>query len=244
MNITFWEFLRMWRFRCPGILAAVALLSATASAHSSVVRFDTVLGAIDVQLYDDAVPLTVANFLSYVNSGRYSGTFIHRSVPGFVIQGGGYIYDAPTNTAPHIPVYGPIPDEFGTSNVRGTIAMAKLGPNSATSEWFFNLANNGGTSPNGLDYQSGGFTVFGQVIGSGMTIVDSIANLPSYDLDGSSSNTFDTVPLRTPSSLSAGLVIVNNVQVLVPEPSTAMLVLIGGFFLIACPSRFAHRLGR
>jgi cyclophilin family peptidyl-prolyl cis-trans isomerase len=182
------------------------------SANSTVVRFNTVSGTIDVRMYDSATPLSVANFLNYLNSGRYNGTFIHRSIPGFVIQGGGYTYDAGTMSAPHIATFAPVQNEFGISNVRGTIAMAKLGgdPNSATSEWFFNLADNSSN----LDNQNGGFTVFGRVVGSGMTIVDAIAALPTFDLDGTSGSTFDTVPLRTGATLADRLVFVNTFQIL------------------------------
>jgi peptidyl-prolyl cis-trans isomerase A (cyclophilin A) len=195
-------------------------------ARSTVVRFNTSLGNVDVRLYNTAAPLNVANFLNYVNNSLYNGTFIHRDVPGFVIQGGGYTYNATSNTAPHITQFAQVQNEFGISNTTGTIAMAKLpapadggpangGPNSATSEWFFNLSDNGGTSPNGLDYQNGGFTVFGRVLGNGMNIVNQIAALPQYDLDGTSGSTFDDVPLRsTTSTLSNELVFVNNVTVL------------------------------
>jgi peptidyl-prolyl cis-trans isomerase A (cyclophilin A) len=172
-------------------------------------------------MYDTATPLNVANFLNYVNSGRYNGTFIHRSIPGFVIQGGGYTYDVGTNSAPHIAEFSQVLNEPGISNLRGTIAMAKLaapadggppngGPNSATSEWFFNLADNSSN----LDNQNGGFTVFGRVVGSGMTVVDAIAALPRFDLDGTSGSTFDTVPLRTGATLADRLVFVNSFQIL------------------------------
>ncbi len=129
----------------------------------------------DVLLYDTQTPLTVANFLSYVTSGAYDTTFIHRSIPGFVIQGGGYMW----STLAHIATDPPVTNEPGISNLRGTIAMAKSpgDPNSATSEWFINLANNAAN----LDNQNGGFTVFGYVIGSGMTVVDAIASLTIVD---------------------------------------------------------------
>jgi peptidyl-prolyl cis-trans isomerase A (cyclophilin A) len=167
--------------------------------------------------------LNVANFLNYVNNDRYDNSFIHRSVPGFVIQGGGYTYDAASNTAPPIPQFGQVTNEFGISNLRGTIAMAKLpspasggpangGPNSATSQWFFNLSDSNAFN---LNSQNGGFTVFGRVVGGGMSVVDSIAALQTFDLDGSSQSTFDNVPLRNgASTLASGLVFVNDVRVL------------------------------
>jgi cyclophilin family peptidyl-prolyl cis-trans isomerase len=189
------------------------------TAPATVVRFETSLGNVDVRLYNAATPLNVANFLNYVTSDRYDGTFIHRSIPGFVIQGGGYTYNASNNSAPHIAQFPMVQNEFGISNLRGTIAMAKLpppeeggppngGPNSATSEWFFNLSDDNASN---LDDQNGGFTVFGRVVGTGMTVVDSIAALPRYNLGGS----FNTVPLRSASApLSDSFVFVTNVSVL------------------------------
>lgn len=157
-----------------GILGCCGLLSVSAYAQV-VVRMETNLGNIDVELYDEAAPITVDNFLNYVDSGRYNGTFIHRSEPGFIIQGGGYSatsisIEAVTTDPPIVNEYDP-----SRSNLRGTITMAKVGgdPNSATSEWFFNLADNSAN----LDFQNGGFTVFGRVLRNGMDVVDAIANL-------------------------------------------------------------------
>lgn len=135
----------------------------------TVVEFDTNGGNIIVQLSDAATPLTVANFLSYVNQGLYNGTIIHRSLSNFVVQGGGFTPDGN-----HIPTAAPVMNEFGQSNVAGTIAMAKLGsdPNSATSEWFFNVGDN---SQN-LDHQNGGFTVFGKIL-NGLGVVRQINQL-------------------------------------------------------------------
>lgn len=165
------------------ILATV--LSPPLLAANTIVRIETNVGGFNVELYDTETPLTVTNFLNYVNRGDYNNTVIHRSaVTGFppvpfIIQGGGYgyanafgvefFYDFPNDP--------PVQNEFSPSrsNVRGTMAMAKLGgdPNSATSEWFVNLGDN---STN-LDNQNGGFTVFGRVIDPGMKVVDAIANL-------------------------------------------------------------------
>jgi len=159
----------------------VACFSLPASA--SVVRLDVAygsqpVGAVYIELFDADANKTVLNFLKYVENAtgerRYDGTFIHRSVPGFILQGGGYIFD-PVQGALHIDEYTPVVNEFDAarSNLRGTISMAKLGndPDSATSEWFINLADNSAN----LDSQNGGFTVFGQVLGNGMDVIDAIA---------------------------------------------------------------------
>lgn len=118
-------------------------------------------------------PITTANFLQYVEDKFYDGTIIHRVVPNFVIQGGGFL---PGMIQPP-GIRGPIQNEFDPrrSNVRGTVAMAKLGsdPNSATSQWFVNLADNSSN----LDTQNGGFTVFANVV-EGMDVVDAIAAVP------------------------------------------------------------------
>lgn len=148
---------------------------------STVVRFQTVLGDIDVRLYDEATPLTVANFLNYVLNGDYDDSFFHRSDPGFIIQGGGFTYDDQTGDSP-VPANDPVMNEPGISNLRGTLAMAKISglPDSATNQWFFSVDNN---SQN-LDNQNGGFTVFGRVIGDGMTVVDEINSLDIFNAGG------------------------------------------------------------
>ena len=172
---------------------------------SPVVRLTTVFGPIDVALYERQKPITSNNFLRYVDEGRYfvqdpttqqqASSFIHRSVSGFVIQGGGFIATANPNTPDRIQPtevaeFAPIQNEPGISNTRGTIAMAKTSdPNSATSQWFINLANN-----TNLDNpsNSGGFTAFGRVVGNGMDVVDRIANLPVYPFAAP----FGELPLR------------------------------------------------
>lgn len=172
----------------------------------TVVRYDTVYGDFDVQLFDDAAVNTVLNFLGYVDRGDYDGTFFHRNaltdpnntpadpsddVP-FVVQGGGFKFTAPNN---YDSIFqGPsVVNEFGASNLRGTIAMAKLGndPDSATNQWFFNMGDNSAN----LDNQNGGFTVFGQVLGDGMDIVDMIAATEIWDAS-SLNGAFDNLPLR------------------------------------------------
>jgi len=132
-------------------------------------QFRTVLGDIEVELYDQDKPITVQNFIRYVQSGRYRDMFIHRCDPVFVIQGGGYFVTNRFSTnavIDAIPTYGQIANEFGVgrrfSNTYGTIAMAKVAgdTNSASSQWFFNLKDNAfldASDANNL------FTVFGRV---------------------------------------------------------------------------------
>lgn len=177
-------------------LLASALITGGA-AHATIVRFETSLGDFDVNLFDEYTPETVENFLAYVEDGAYDDTFIHRSVAGFVVQGGGFAYDddfiALNRVAltPHIPALPPVVNEPVLSNQRGTIAMAKLGsqPNSATSEWFFNVRDNSAN----LDNQNGGFTVFGQVSAEGMEIIDEINELRVINLGGNTP--FGSLPL-------------------------------------------------
>jgi len=163
------------------LLASTLLLAATAvlptASNATVVRVETVMGDFEINLYDNATPATVANFLSYVQVGDYSDSIFHRSVTNFIVQSGGFRtnLNAEINSIPANPA---VTNEPVYSSVRGTIAMAKLGgdPNSATNQWFINLANNAAS----LDDQNGGFTVFGEVTGAGMDVVDAIAALPKF----------------------------------------------------------------
>lgn len=150
-----------------GFPLTVNLASAfgTEAIDDQVVRFRSQFSSgeipvvMDMALFSNRTPVTRQNFLNYVASGAYVDSFIHRSVPGFVIQGGasrivsGEIQFIPTNP--------PIVNEFGISNTLGTVSMAKLDgdPNSATSQWFVSL----GANSNELDPQNGGFTVFGRM---------------------------------------------------------------------------------
>lgn len=157
-------------------------------------RVTTTLGNFDIILYPLATPATVANFLNYANAGSYDGSFFHRSPDNFVVQGGGYRNSGTTFT--EISKFAAIANEPGISNTAGTVAMAKSAgnPNSATSEFFVSVADNKAI----LDAQNGGFTVFGRVAGTGMSVVDAINALPrkNYTVTvGGSSRAFEDVPI-------------------------------------------------
>lgn len=159
------------------------LLSMSALAHgNTIVRVSTTFGDFSIELFDSIAPVTVQNFLNYVNRGAFNGTYFHRLDKGFVLQGGGYQF-IPFEGAREVPADPPIINEFNVSNTRGTLAMAKVGgdANSATSQWFVNLADN---SEN-LDNQNSGFTVFGRVLGDGMLVMDVINGLSIFNLGSS-----------------------------------------------------------
>lgn len=150
---------------------------------NSVACFNTNMGQFCIELFDTQTPVTTANFLNYINNGAYTNGIFHRSAPGFVIQGGGFkIVDGSNGkTLAPVSTFAPITNEFKISNTRGTVAMAKLpdNPDSATSQWFVNLADKNSLN---LDFQNGGFTVFGRVIFGGMSVIDAIEDLPPTDL--------------------------------------------------------------
>lgn len=178
-------------------------LSPTAQANS-VACFTSSMGQFCIELFESQTPTTTANFLKYIDSDAYTNGIFHRSIPSFVIQGGGFkvVDGASGDSLVPVTTFSPIVNEFKISNTRGTVAMAKLSgnPNSATSQWFVNLADNSGPPPD-LDHQNGGFTVFGRVIFDGMTVFDAIAKLPVRNLGGSLTN----APLKDFDGVHAAL---------------------------------------
>jgi peptidyl-prolyl cis-trans isomerase A (cyclophilin A) len=185
------------------LLVAFAFIWATFAAQAqTMVRVQTTQGAIDMALLDSQAPLTVANFLAYVRGGDYTDVFFHRNAwlsatTPFVIQAGGYQWTAAGGIG-SVASRGTIANEFSAtrSNVRGTVAMAKVqhnppqagDPDTATSQWFINMGNNAAN----LDTQNGGFTVFARVTVPGMATADRIAALPNVN----AGSPFDSLPVQ------------------------------------------------
>jgi peptidyl-prolyl cis-trans isomerase A (cyclophilin A) len=142
--------------------------SASKGGHPVVV-LETSLGMIELELDAVKAPVSVENFLAYVDAGHYDGTLFHRVIPGFMIQGGGF--DASMKQKP---TRGQIKNEAdnGLTNQRGTVAMARTSDvNSATSQFFINVVDNGFLNHGGRDF---GYAVFAKVT-SGMDVADKIA---------------------------------------------------------------------
>jgi cyclophilin family peptidyl-prolyl cis-trans isomerase len=214
--------IRTSRYGLAGLFTAM-LLALPVITLAKTALIETSLGNIEIELLESDAPNTVANFLNYVENDRYNKTFIHRSMPGFIIQGGGFSFI--NNEASAVDTFSSVDNEFKVSNTRGTVAMAKLGnqPDSATSQWFINLADNSAN----LDAQNGGFTVFARVIGDGIAVADAISNLPVLDADGNNGSTFDNLPVIDYSSGSiaeANLVMtaVSENQVAPQQPGFVM----------------------
>lgn len=149
-------------------------LSATAyAAENPVVRIETSMGNMELELYPDKAPKTVANFLRYVNEDFYSNTIFHRVIKNFMIQGGGFTKDYNKKET-----HTPVPNEAfnGLRNDRATIAMARtMDPHSATAQFFINTRNNNSLNFTSQSTRGWGYTVFGKVI-TGMKTVDGIEN--------------------------------------------------------------------
>jgi cyclophilin family peptidyl-prolyl cis-trans isomerase len=223
---------------CAG--AFLAIVAPRQAAAGTIVHFDTNMGDFDVELFDSAAPITVNNFLNLLTAGRYNDTIVHRSVPGFVIQGGGF--DAAAAAA--ISNFGSIPLEYSLPNTRGTIAMARTSnPNSATSQWFINTGNNAlALAPGGSDVN--GYAVFGQVLGNGMDVVDAINNLPKFAFNPP----FNEIPLinYTQNDFSQGVnglphaVVVNSITI-VPEPASLAIAGLGAIGIVGMALKSRRR---
>lgn len=167
----------LWK---PLIVLSAAATSGGALAADPQVDVRTSLGTIRLELYPSKAPRTVENFLQYVKSGHYNGTVFHRVIDGFMIQGGGF--DASYRQKP---TKAPIPNEAqggvkgGLKNEPGTIAMARTAdPNSATAQFFINVADNAFLNWGDPKSDGHGYAVFGKVV-SGMDVVTKIAKTPT-----------------------------------------------------------------
>ncbi len=154
------------------IAASTLLLSSVLlAAEAPHVVLTTSLGEVEIELNEEKAPVSVKNFLSYVDSGFYNGVQFHRVIPGFMIQTGGFTADM-EQKAPLAPIKNEA--DNGLHNVRGTLAMARTSDvNSATSQFFINLADNAFLDHGGRDF---GYAVFGKVV-RGMEVVDQIARV-------------------------------------------------------------------
>ena len=161
------------------ILSTAAVVPAGALAADPQVDFKTSAGTIRVELYPAKAPKTVENFLQYVRDGHYNGTIFHRVIPGFMIQGGGMKPDM-SQKPTRAPV--PIESKNGLKNDVGWLAMARTSdPNSATAQFFINIADNKFLNYPGQDGY--GYAVFGKVV-DGMDVVNKIAGAPTTTRGG------------------------------------------------------------
>ena len=159
------------------VLTSIALPFGSATAEETImVRFSTTEGNIDIELYPEKAPLTVANFVEYVNAGFYDGLVFHRIIPGFVIQGGG-MEPGMQRRATREPIANEA--DNGLKNLAGTLSMARTSdPHSATSQFFINLADNVPLDHTGKNSAGWGYAVFGKII-SGADVVEVIAAAPT-----------------------------------------------------------------
>lgn len=159
---------------------------------TTMVIINTSLGEIHVKLAADKAPLTVANFLAYVDDGFYNGTIFHRVIDGFMIQGGGFEPNMRQK-----PTRAPVKNEAanGLHNKRGTIAMARTPVvDSATAQFFINVKDNGFLDFRSPDPQGFGYCVFGEVV-AGMDVVDKIKAVRTGTKAGMTDVPLDTVQI-------------------------------------------------
>jgi len=162
---------------CSVISLAILLVTTVAAAQSNpVVVIETSLGNITVELYQDEAPISVENFLTYVRDDFYTGTIFHRVIKGFMVQGGGMTEDM-VRKATNPPIKNEATN--GLRNERGTLAMARTAAvDSATAQFFINVANNRALNHESETQAEYGYAVFGKVI-DGMDYVGEIENTPT-----------------------------------------------------------------
>ncbi len=177
------------------VLGAAALPGNTeAAGKNPVVLIETSMGNIKIELDQEKAPITVKNFLTYVDEGFYNGTIFHRVIKGFMIQGGGF-----TQYVDQKATHAPIKNEAGNglSNKRGTIAMARTSViDSATAQFFINSVDNNFLDHTDNSMQGYGYAVFGKVI-EGMDVVDKISSVRTGYKKGMSDVPEETVLIKS-----------------------------------------------
>jgi cyclophilin family peptidyl-prolyl cis-trans isomerase len=161
-------------------------------------EFKTSKGTFTVQLFDKQAPVTVQNFLQYVDDGYFEGTIFHRVIPGFMVQGGGMDENMKTKSGQRAPIKNEA--ENGLKNKRGTLAMARTNDvNSATSQFFVNLVDN-----EFLNNKPGnfGYAVFGRV-DSGMDVIDAMAGVKTGTRGGHQDVPTETITIESVRRLEA-----------------------------------------
>jgi cyclophilin family peptidyl-prolyl cis-trans isomerase len=165
----------------------------------TIIEIDTSLGIMQLELYTEKAPKTVANFLRYIEIDYYNGLVFHRVIDDWIIQSGGYDENFMVNdTMP------PIRNEAtnGFKNIRGTIAMARMSdPHSAESQFFINLANNTNLNHRARTLTDYGYTVFGKVI-LGLDVADAIGDVETHEVDGYEDVPVEPVFIKTVKILS------------------------------------------
>lgn len=182
--------------------------------NNTVVRIETNYGDFDIELFNSAAPITVANFLNYVTSGRYDETFFHRSAfnpdgSPFVLQGGGFLFDEEAGLST-VQTDAPIVRELtGRQNTARTVAMARSSAlNSATSQFYINYVDNAFLNPDSQG--NGGYAVFGRIV-KGWEVIETIQALAHPDLTGQSrfagpeAGNFGTVPVNNTFDETVGI---------------------------------------
>jgi peptidyl-prolyl cis-trans isomerase A (cyclophilin A) len=186
-----------------GLLTAVVLVCGCdeeikkAKVERNMVKLETSMGNIVIELNKQAAPVTVKNFLGYVEEGFYDGTIFHRVIPGFMIQGGGFTAEMEKKETRE-----PIINEAanGLKNERGTIAMARTNdPDSATSQFFINHRDNGPL--NYVENGNPGYAVFGKII-EGMDVVDAIASVNTTTRRGMDDVPIEPVVIKSAEAVS------------------------------------------
>jgi peptidyl-prolyl cis-trans isomerase B (cyclophilin B) len=167
----------------PILLLQLLFAAAGHTQEKTMVRMTTNQGAIELEMFTEEAPNTVANFLKYVNDGFFDGLIFHRVIPGFVIQGGGF-EPGMKQKSPNAPIENEA--DNGVKNLRGSLSMARTNdPHSATSQFFISLKDNDFLDYRSKDASGWGYAVFAKVV-SGMDVVDKIAQTSTGNTGGHS----------------------------------------------------------